>query len=58
MGTSPHPSAIAPATPGSHPIACDKAGNHAKTAGHILAFDGATRWDDGDAYANALDATE
>jgi len=57
-GDSPHPSALGPSTPGRHPIACDKAGNHGKRGGHVLAFDGTVRWAEGEAYADAVDATE
>jgi len=57
-GASPHPSALGPATPGSHPIACDKPGNHEKKAGHVLCFDGTARWAEGEAYGDATDATE
>jgi hypothetical protein len=58
-GTSPYPGAIGSATPPDHPIACDKKGNHQKTAGgNILVFDGSIRFAEGEEFEEALNATE
>jgi hypothetical protein len=45
-------------TPPRHPVACDRAGHHARKAGNVLRFDGTVRFDEGEEFEEALGATE